>query len=389
MSYLSQSLPQRLRSIAWLAPPAFLLFILPFARTIALRQIAGVLTVAIAAWYWRRKPAIPALPLPCKAAIGFWVGILLLTLLWARDPAYSASELKADVGYSLLLFLALYALTESALELRVWLSALAAGSLLISLLAIVSFAQYGKWVPSYHNEIGEFATNAVTALPAILLLGLRNVPWSRRPRDVYVVLAIVLCAGTLTMSRMFFGALILMLLVVAALQVGRRGFNPRRGFLLSVVVACALAFAALIGIAEHREVSLVNDARRPLWDLAVQQILARPWTGTGYGRIVDQDVYGAFLHPHNVLLSFTEQTGIFGALGLVAVFAALGHAYWNLYRSNNRAVSYIGMAGLAMLTGVLAKNMTDMFFQRQCALLFWSLNGILLGYGLRAAAAKA
>mgnify|MGYP006866175926 CR=1 FL=1 len=39
----------------------------------------------------------------------------------------------------------------------------------------------------------------------------------------------------------------------------------------------------------------------------------------------------------------------------------------------------VGAAGLALVVGVVAKNMTDDFFVRHNALLFWSLTGAALG----------
>ena len=331
-------------------------------------------------------------PVPCKAAIGLWIGSLVITLLWAKNPGYSASELKVDVGYSLSLFLAFYVITQSARELRIWVFAVAKGSLVISLLAIVSFVWYGEWVLGYQNARGEFATCMITALPAILLLTLRNVPWSHRAGCVMLALPVILVAGALTMSRMFLGALILMILVIATLQAWRRRLDLHQGFILTAGIVCALAAIAILVIAQQRGVSLTDDARPAIWDLAMRQIAAHPWTGTGYGRLADGDLYvhafpnAGIWHPHNLLLGFAEQAGIFGALGIIAVFLALGREYWKLYRSADRALSYIGVAGLAMLTGVVAKNMTDMFFVRECALLFWSLNGIFLGYARHAVA---
>jgi hypothetical protein len=40
--------------------------------------------------------------------------------------------------------------------------------------------------------------------------------------------------------------------------------------------------------------------------------------------------------------------------------------------------------GLAMLSGFVVKNLTDDFFWRHNALVFWALNGGLLGFAARA-----
>jgi O-antigen ligase len=373
----------------WLLPPAVFLFILPFAHTIALRWIAAALTLGIAIWQWRRGPRVP--PLPCKAAFAFWAGSLLLSLLWATNPAESASRLKVDVGYSLAMFLAFYGLTQSVRELQFWLLALAKGSLAISLLAIAYCAWFGEWRFGYQNARGEFATCMITVAPTIMLLASPAMPWTRATAHVRWILPVMLVAGLLTLSRMFLGALVLMMLVAAGLEAARGRINLRQSLIVAGI-ALALAAVAVLFVTEERGINLGGDLRPAIWKFAWQRIMEHPWTGTGYGFLINRhDFELAFpdrgiFHPHNLLLAYAEQAGILGALAIVVMFVALGREYWRLYRADALAASYVGIAGLAMLIGVFTKNMTDMFFANECALLFWSLNGILLGYGRRAAA---
>jgi O-antigen ligase len=75
--------------------------------------------------------------------------------------------------------------------------------------------------------------------------------------------------------------------------------------------------------------------------------------------------------------------GVGGVLAILLLFWALAREFWLLYRSTNRDASLIGIAGLALLCGVIVKNMTDDFHVRHLALLFWALAGISLGYGRR------
>jgi O-antigen ligase len=370
-----------------------LLFILPFAHNISLRWLAALATVAIALWRWQARFAVP--PLPCKLPIAFWLATLLLSIPWAHDPWASFSELKVDVLYSLLLFTAFFVLTQSARELQVWLTALAAGSFTVSLVAIVSFVRHGAWVPGEQNALGEFATCMVTALPAIVLLSVRNMPWSQRSAWARYLLPVMLLAGVLTLSRMFLGALILMLLANAILQAWRRRLNLRQIFVVTVSLFAVLAAAGVAIMAQQRGLQLASDLRPAIWQVAIQRIAEHPWLGAGYGRLLDADVYRqAFpgeliFHPHNLLLGFAAQAGIFAAVGIVLVFYALGREYWRMVRADSRVLAYVGIAGLVMLTGVLAKNMTDMFFVRECALLFWAINGALLGFAARAARSQA
>jgi hypothetical protein len=71
-----------------------------------------------------------------------------------------------------------------------------------------------------------------------------------------------------------------------------------------------------------------------------------------------------------------------GLLALCALLAALGLAHArNLARPATRLA---GAIGLALLAGFVAKNLTDDFFNRHNALVFWALNGMLIGLGSRA-----
>jgi hypothetical protein len=49
----------------------------------------------------------------------------------------------------------------------------------------------------------------------------------------------------------------------------------------------------------------------------------------------------------------------------------------------------LGAIGLAVLAAFVVKNFTDDFFVRQNALVFWAVNGMLLGLGNRLAATRA
>jgi hypothetical protein len=43
----------------------------------------------------------------------------------------------------------------------------------------------------------------------------------------------------------------------------------------------------------------------------------------------------------------------------------------------------LGAIGLALVAAFLVKNLTDDFFNRHNALVFWALNGLLIGLGRR------
>ena len=72
-------------------------------------------------------------------------------------------------------------------------------------------------------------------------------------------------------------------------------------------------------------------------------------------------------------------------LALLLVFGCLLRAFWRLACHGNDVQRVIGAAGVAMVVGVVARNLTNDFFMRDMSLLFWSLSGMLLGLGNRLA----
>src|SRR5258705_2159109 len=121
-----------------------LLFVLPFPGTVALRLacLAVAFLVAIALW---RKLAPPSLP--CKPVLLAWMAVAFLSLAWAVDPAYSLGEIKNEILYTMMAFVAFFAVTRDEADLRRLLLALAAGALLLCSLALESRLRLGLCDP--------------------------------------------------------------------------------------------------------------------------------------------------------------------------------------------------------------------------------------------------
>ena len=91
-----------------------------------------------------------------------------------------------------------------------------------------------------------------------------------------------------------------------------------------------------------------------------------------------------FTHPHNLFLNYGLAMGIPGMLAIVLIFFALLRRFWGMSRADDRIVAMAGICGVTLVIGVVARNLTNDFFQRDLALLFWSIAGILLGYAQHA-----
>jgi O-antigen ligase len=88
-------------------------------------------------------------------------------------------------------------------------------------------------------------------------------------------------------------------------------------------------------------------------------------------------------HAHNVFLNYGLEMGVPGMLALAWVFVSLLREYWRLYAGQDRVASLLGVAGLTLLAGMLLRNQVNDMFVRDEAILFWALNGMLLGWGRR------
>jgi len=87
--------------------------------------------------------------------------------------------------------------------------------------------------------------------------------------------------------------------------------------------------------------------------------------------------YPALLHGHNTLVDVALELGAAGLAAFVAMLLAL---LWE-YRSflADRELAPLGIMGIALIAGFVVKNLTDDFLHRHNALVFWALNGMLLG----------
>jgi hypothetical protein len=131
-----------------------------------------------------------------------------------------------------------------------------------------------------------------------------------------------------------------------------------------------------------------TDARPKIWAFYVSRVHEHPWLGIGFGKPLPSLAYGQLIpaqllkldenaktHAHNLFLNTLLQTGVIGLALQLVVFAAIA---WRFFASR-ASRPFLYRAGLALLLGMLAKNMTDDFMWQSTALMFWACCGWLLG----------
>jgi O-antigen ligase len=368
-----------------LLPFMLLLFVLPFPGTVALRLVclAVAFLVAIAL---RRRLAPPAIP--CKPALLAWMAVAFLSLAWAVDPAYSLGEIKNEILYTMMAFVAFFAVTRDEADLRRLLLALAAGAL-----------RLGLWnSEGLHGGSTAFAGYAIAVAPMLLLLGSRlAAAWSRAA--VFALFLLVVATAFFALARIVWWALALQAVIALILLWRRDILKLRAGTLLACVTGVVLLAAGAFLAAQQAKfgtssVGVVAEDI-PLGRFRLGPVLHRiaesPIAGAGFGRGALSKAHRDLIpkdnmllwHAHNVFLDYGLGMGVPGMLALAWVFVSLLREYWRLYAGPDRVASLLGVAGLMLVAGMLLRNQVNDMFVRDEAILFWALNGMLFGLGRR------
>lgn len=373
-------------------PAAIFIFILPFSHTVGLR-LTSLFFAGLAVIIWYARAATPRVPL--KLPIGAWVLVACSSLFWSVKLGYSLEEIKNEIVYALIAFSVFYYTACHADRFRWLVSAAWVGFLTTLFIALIQFARYGHWNPhGLIGGMGTFSTYLVTLLP-FLLFTLRTSPvtWMIAATASVIATATV---GYMTMNRAFWPTLVVATIVAAVLSWRLRQTSFRWLSVTAVAIAIVVAGSMLQTIFQQRgslpqQPSLVDqlskDERLPIWRYATAQIQHSPWHGAGFGRGIKHEEYVERFHSplkwhaHNLFLNYGLQMGIWGPLVLLLLFGSIAFQFFLLYRSADAVAPWLGAAGLVTLAAVLTKNMTDDFFVRENALLFWALTGALLGYG--------
>jgi len=397
---------QRVAHRLALLPFALFLIVLPFPGTVALRLLCLIAAAGVAFAYWWQHPEDrPAIP--CKAAWGAWIVIVVASLAYSVDPAYSLGEIKNELGYAMLAFLSFFTVGRDK-ETIVFLSqALLLGFAIIGIWGLLAwFDNARNWVDGGgYGGVGVFSTYIVTILPVLLFLVLR--PGTHMPRLFAAVLLVfaLLLTGLVTQRATW---LVLLLQGIAGVLLLARKSDwllTRRQIILTLLALVALGSGAFLvsllqrggGTMDSASEHVMADPRIRNWPAMIDRVVDHPLAGAGYGRQIMRKAYPDLVpkdatslwHPHNIFLGYGLGMGFPGILAFAALFYCLGRVFWQkLSAGGDREDRLLAICGILLVAGVLARNQFNDFFVRDMALLFWSLAGLFLGYVARRQAAR-
>ncbi|HEY5636552.1 MAG TPA: O-antigen ligase family protein [Burkholderiales bacterium] len=402
------------RNTWWLVPAGTFLFILPFTHTVALRLLALFTAFGIAVWQWwpARTPALPG-SLPAWRWIAFWALLPLALAVASRDPAYSIGEWKTEVVYGMLALTTFFVMVRSEMRLRQAVGVLLAAFLVLTVWAIAARLHYGIWnEASRFGGTGTFSTYLVTVMPILAVAGAMRLGGRRTGALIALLAALGLATGLFTGQRGLWMAIAVQGLVLAVVLRMTGLWRPRNAvFPVVLVVILILSFAAMqlastlrfgtdagfgadsstgsgqvIGVDPKTGAIVQQDPRLANWWQVLERVVQEPLTGHGFGRGMMAKAYpemkdrpDMFWHAHNLVLDYGIQLGIPGLVAILGLFGALLVHWMRLARSSDALVRAIGIAGVLLVVGVFARNMTNDFFQRDLSLLFWALTGLLAG----------
>jgi len=372
-----------------LLPLAVFLFILPFPGTVALRLLTLAIGLIVYAWTWHKEGFASV---PAKTALLLWGGCALLSLATAIDPGYSLGEIKNEIGYAMAAYLGFITLTRTRADANFFVKALILGSLVLGAFALWEHFSLDS---AYWNErglaggSGSYSTYLLALLPALLWAG-STLRHEHRWNLVSGLIALQLVVAALAGQRAFW--LVFALQALVALYLLRaRGFIAISASRMRAIGAAAVILSVLVAVAatlKRDTVGWTQDPRLTTWPAVAARILEHPLTGKGFGRETMKKAYPDLLsqkfpavwHAHNLFLNYGMAMGIPGMIAILLLFFTLLRKFWELSRADDRIVAMAGICGVLLVVGVVARNLTNDFFQRDLALLFWSIAGMLLGY---------
>jgi O-antigen ligase len=376
-----------------------------FGHTVALRLLLLAIGIVLASIVVAKDKQVRALP-PIWIPFVLWGAWALLSLAWSLEPERTLKEWKNEVFYAGAALWICYVGAQARAAARIFLPVLGAAGAVACLVALAEFSRgWAQYNAGWHGGPGDHSSALLVLMPGAVVTAW----WAIRRSEfrwiglASIVLAVLMLAGAYTtLSRALWLAFAVQFVALATLLLTRKGTasEPQLNF-KGRVIAYALTGAAIVGggavilsVQVDREAignprGFEHDVRLQLWPQVSERIGAQPLSGYGFGRgMLRESLQAQFKtldenlwHAHNLFLEVLLQLGIPGLALLLVLLGAVVREGWRIARGQDEAAAACGLALLAIVAGMLVRNMTDFLLIRQNALLFWGAVGVLLAIG--------
>jgi O-antigen ligase len=420
---------------------ALYVVVLPISGTIALRNICLLILVALTLWQVGHRRL--RLDFPLARPWGIYAFVAIVSLTYAVDSAYSFSEIKSEFVYPLIVLViaASWIRNPGRFNRLVWL--LVAGNVFFVIGSVRSawpylapvisgrenalwaFKTWGTWgAGAWGNGVGDTAATIIAVLPIFIVLTLTYHAAGKRRVSLWLwglMLANVV-ALILTLNRQAWICIAASIAVIVLLS-DRARWTRRQmlGTALVGMVLVSIAYAqfrtrtqsvevpqdsmleAPVSIDsgnQARDIStsgsptvlanihsgVASDPRIELWSFCLARMAEHPWDGGGFGREAFKRSYPEFVkahpgqqlwHAHNMVLNKGIEMGVPGIAGFLLLWGVTVAAVSGGLR--HPQMRHWAIALLAMMAAVFLRSMTDDFFIRNHAQMFWLVLGAFLG----------
>jgi O-antigen ligase len=383
---------------AW--PAALFLATVVFSHTVALRGsllfIALCFAVAASAHGRRALLIAPPIWLPF-AGWALWAG---LSLAWSIERERSIDEFRNEICYSAAALWVCYVGAQARNAVPIFLGCLGAGAVLACGLAFYDFSQ-GLLLQrdGWHGGPGGLSSKVLVLMPCALLAGwyasATRSSW-RLQSAVYLMVALLLLAAYTTLNRTVWLALaaeFALIMLMVARRPGMAGDVRKR------IVGVCLLFSVLAGgVAMSWHVhderfgadavqDLKSDPRLAMWPEALTKVAEEPLFGYGFGRgllraaLREEVQMPVAWHSHNLLVDMALQLGLPGLALFLLLLGSTLREGWRMASRADTGVAACGIALVAIVVGMVMRNLTDVLWVRHNALLYWGVVGMLLAWG--------
>jgi O-antigen ligase len=374
-----------------------------FGHTVALRMLLLAAGIVLAAIVVAKEKDVRALP-PIWIAFVLWGAWALLSLAWSVDPGFSWKEWRNEVFYTGAGLWVCYVGAQARHAEKIFGAIMAGAAITVCAVALAEFSQgFGEYQVGWHGGPGDHSSALVIVMPCAAVAGwyaaqARHPAWLRWTSMALV--ALFFASAYTTLNKAIWLAFAVQFALLGGFLLRRRSPGRLSGKATGLVVILAVALLAVCGavivsIQSDRQAigmarAFENDTRLKLYPEVLARILERPVLGHGFGRGIARDSLQAALkstdphlwHAHNIFLEALLQLGLPGLGLLLYLLWRIARPAWQHTQSSDEAAA-CGMALIAVLAGMLARNMPDSLLARQNALLFWGIVGVLLAWGAR------